>query len=127
MATYKQKALVKKIVENNGNVSKSMRDVGYSENTAKNPKQVRESKGIIAIMEKAGLTDEYLTDKLKEVIDSKKQVTVYGKDGTKTKEINEISNTQTKGLDMAHKIKGSYAPEKKELSGAVSFAELFEE
>lgn len=45
MATEKQKKAVIRIVENSGNVSKSMREVGYSEKTAKNPIHLTGSKG----------------------------------------------------------------------------------
>ena len=45
MPTEKQKKAVDKIVENHGNVSKSMREVGYSPNSAKNPKILTDSKG----------------------------------------------------------------------------------
>ena len=45
MATHKQKLAVKKILENSGNVSKAMREVGYSPGTAKNPKHLTTSKG----------------------------------------------------------------------------------
>ena len=45
MATTKQKKAVQKIIENHGNVSKSMREVGYTHNTAKKPTNLTESKG----------------------------------------------------------------------------------
>ncbi len=45
MATEKQRKAVAKIVENSGNVSKSMREVGYSKITAKNPIHLTGSKG----------------------------------------------------------------------------------
>ena len=45
MATIKQKKAFNKIVENRGNVSKTMLEVGYDENTAKNPKNLTESDG----------------------------------------------------------------------------------
>jgi len=45
MATIKQKEAVKKIVGNHGNVTKAMRDVGYSENTINTPQNLTESKG----------------------------------------------------------------------------------
>ncbi len=45
MATLKQKKVVAKILENNGNISKSMREVGYSPAFAKNPKLLTESDG----------------------------------------------------------------------------------
>ena len=72
MATQKQKALAKKIVENNGNVSKSMRDVGYSESSATNP-QV-----FVKALDRQGLIDKHLPDSLimealEEDIKAKKQ------------------------------------------------------
>jgi phage terminase small subunit len=45
MPTEKQKRVVAKIMENNGNVSKSMREVGYSKNFSKNPQTLLESDG----------------------------------------------------------------------------------
>ena len=45
MATKRQKNATVKVVENRGNVSKSMRQVGYSKKTAKNPKNLTDSKG----------------------------------------------------------------------------------
>lgn len=45
MPTIKQKKAFDKIVENRGNVSKTMLEVGYNENTAKNPKNLTESDG----------------------------------------------------------------------------------
>ena len=44
MATQRQKAAVNRIVENRGVVSKSMLEVGYKKNTAKNPKNLTDSK-----------------------------------------------------------------------------------
>ena len=37
MATIKQKQAFNKIMENHGNISKTMREVGYTEATEKNP------------------------------------------------------------------------------------------
>lgn len=45
MPTTKQKLALKKIVENRGNISKSMRQAGYSPTTAKNPKNLSYNKG----------------------------------------------------------------------------------
>ena len=58
MPTIKQKKAFKRTMENYGNVSKSMKEVGYSKNTAKNPKVLTESLGWLELME------EYLPDKL---------------------------------------------------------------
>ena len=50
--TIKQKAAFKKTMENNGNVSKAMREVGYSPNTAKNPQTLTNSLGWEELLEK---------------------------------------------------------------------------
>ena len=67
------KKVFNKIIENNGNVSKSMRDVGYSPKTAKNPRNLIESKGFQMLCEERGLTDIFLVDALVEDIKIKKQ------------------------------------------------------
>lgn len=61
MATIKQKLVVPKIVENHGNISKSMREVGYEDNTAKNPKNLTESKGYKEVLAAHGLTESLIT------------------------------------------------------------------
>lgn len=71
MATVRQKLAVKKIIENHGNVSKSMREVGYSTETAKVPSNLTESKGFQELMVKMGLTDELLLNALVDDIKSK--------------------------------------------------------
>ena len=43
MATQRQQAAISKLVENRGVVSRTMRQVGYAEKTAKNPKNLTES------------------------------------------------------------------------------------
>lgn len=55
MATIKQKQAFNKLAETNGNVSKAMREAGYSPNT-NNPSQLTESKGWQELM------DEYLPE-----------------------------------------------------------------
>ena len=65
MPTIKQKKAFDKIVENHGNISKSMREVGYSEATAKNPKNLTKSKGWQEFLDKR-IKDEKLVDVLDE-------------------------------------------------------------
>lgn len=72
MPTIKQKFALEKIVENGGNVSQAMRDVGYSENTAKTPQKLTESLGFIELCEEKGLTDGLLIEALVEDIKAKK-------------------------------------------------------
>jgi hypothetical protein len=64
MATEKQKMAVDRIVENRGNISKSMREAGYDDTTAKNPKNLTESKGYKELCEEYGLTDELIITSL---------------------------------------------------------------
>lgn len=71
MATLKQKLVVRKILENNGNVSKSMREVGYAANYAKNPQDLVETKGFKQVMASYGLTEELITTALVDDIKAK--------------------------------------------------------
>jgi hypothetical protein len=71
MATEKQKLAIDKIVENRGNVSKAMREAGYSPATAKNPSNLLDSKGFMELMDERGLTDSLIIDALVEDIVSK--------------------------------------------------------
>lgn len=73
MATEKQKRAVNKIVENGGNISKAMRDVGYSVETAKTPSKLTDSKGFIELMDELGLTDDLIVNALVEDINAKPQ------------------------------------------------------
>lgn len=69
--TIKQIRAVDKIVENRGNISKSMREVGYEENTCKNPKNLTDSKGFKEIADDIGLTDTFIIECLIEDIKGK--------------------------------------------------------
>jgi hypothetical protein len=98
MPTIKQKKAFDKIVENHGNVSKTMLEVGYTENSAKNPKNLTESDGWKELM-KIQLPDELIAIKHKALLNK------VDKDG-------EIDvQAVTKGVDMAYKIKGYYPKE----------------
>lgn len=58
MATIKQKKALDNLIENRGNVSKAMRDAGYTEASAKNPRNLTNS---VAFQE---LLDKYLPDEM---------------------------------------------------------------
>jgi len=73
MATTKQKKALDKVVENGGNISRAMRDVGYSKATAKTPQKLTESIGWKELCEERGLTEDFLVDALVEDIDKKPQ------------------------------------------------------
>lgn len=113
MATTKQKKAAVKIVENHGNISKSMREAGYTDATAKNPKNLTESQGFIELLNAAGADDDKLAQVLSEGLDAKayvktEKVIGVGKERVKTEEIKEVADTSTrhKYLETALKVKG---------------------
>lgn len=71
MTTIKQQLATHKIVENRGNVSKSMRQAGYSKTTAKNPTNLLNSKGFKDIAAQSGLDQELIIKCLVEDIINK--------------------------------------------------------
>ena len=70
MATEKQIAVAKNLVENGGSVSATMRKVGYSPNTAKTPSKLTESKAWPELMEKY-YPDEKITKIQNKLLGSK--------------------------------------------------------
>jgi len=113
MATAKQKGVFNKMVENGGNMGKAMREAGYSESMAKNPQKLTRSKGFQELMDKNGLDDLALVKKHKELLEAKKIIRTFKKDGNKT-EIEEPNQIAVRALDIAYKVKGLYAPQKVE-------------
>jgi hypothetical protein len=93
MATTKQKEAIKEIVEKRGSISGAMREVGYAENTAKNPKNLTESKAYKEIFGNV-VTEDELANLHREKLYSEQDM------------------VGLKALDMAYKVNGSYAPEK---------------
>lgn len=93
MPTMKQKKAFEKILEKPRAIGTVMREVGYSENTIVDPKNLTESKGWKELME-IHLPDDRLAKKHSQLLEDEK------------------SEIQVKTLDMAYKLKGSYAPEK---------------
>lgn len=73
MATIKQKKVINNLVENGGNVTKAMRDAGYSEATINNPSNLTKSKGYKGLLEEYGLTEDRVVTALVEDIKKKPQ------------------------------------------------------
>ena len=71
MPTLKQQIALQKTVENGGNVSKAMKDAGYTHETARNPDKLTNSKGFQALCDELGLTDDFLVSALKSDIAQK--------------------------------------------------------
>lgn len=69
--TLLQRKALKATLENGGNVSKAMKDAGYSEAMAKNPQKLKESDGWKELMKSVGLDDKSLLKKSKEHLQAK--------------------------------------------------------
>jgi hypothetical protein len=108
--TTKQKLAFKKTIENRGNVSKSMREAGYSEETAKNPKNLTESKGWLELVD-VHLADDLLAQVHAEGLAAGRKVF---KNNVTTGEIEDLGfepdfAVRHKYLDTAYKIKKKYS------------------
>jgi hypothetical protein len=82
-------------MENGGNVTQAMRDVGYSEATINNPSNLTKSKGFIELCEENGLTDNLLIQSL-------------------VSDIKVNKGDRVAELALAFKIKGYFAQYSKE-------------
>lgn len=116
MATERQKIAFDKIMENHGNVSKAMREAGYTNASAKNPKNLTQSKGWVELVEQY-LPDSLLAEthhKGLEATTKKPQLVDRDDKGRPIYDYvpEEDFSTRHKYLDTAYKLKGVYAPEK---------------
>ena len=66
MPTIKQKQAVNKLVENRGNISKTMKQVGYTDATAKNPKNLTDSKGFQKLLSQ--IDDKVILSRLYDIL-----------------------------------------------------------
>ena len=98
--TVKQRIAIQNVVENGGNVSKGMRDAGYSPETAKNPSKLTESVAWTELMEKK-LPDDKVLDRHAEALDAYKQNEYTG-------EIIPDYPVRLKAVDLAYKLKNRY-------------------
>lgn len=106
MATLKQKTAAKNLLENPGKpIGQAMLEAGYDEATAKNPKDLTDSKGFQEIMTKAGITDQKLAKVLHDGLDAKKSVWAGQGDD---KDVVEVADhpTRHKYLETGLKLKG---------------------
>lgn len=105
MATEKQKKAIAKVLENGGNVSKAMKDAGYSAAMAKNPQKLTQSQAFQTYMHEAGVTDQKLVEVLKGGLDATKTI-VMGKEEDSFVDIQPDYPTRHKYLETALKVKG---------------------
>ncbi len=85
--TIRQRLVATKIMENRGNISKTMLQAGYSPKTAKNPKNLTNSRGWQQLMDKF-LPDQKLLQVHQELLQ------------------NPDWRARNEGLDKAYRIKG---------------------
>lgn len=89
------------LMENPGSVGAALRAAGYSEATVKNPHEVTRSKSWQELMDEF-LPESLLAQKHNELLHS------------------DNSQAVSKGLEMGYKLRGTFAPEKKQISGTLS-------
>lgn len=106
MATVKQKLALKKVVENHGNVSRAMLDAGYDPTTAKNPKNLTESKAWAEMMDNL-LPDEKILLRHFESLDATK---IFSSHTEPDKEVPD-NQTRLKAVELAYKVKGKMKTE----------------
>ena len=100
-----------------------MVEAGYSPVTADTPSKLTKTKAWQDLMEEY-LPDSLLAKKHKELLNAKlKKTTRLANDEVLVEENLDVQAV-SKGLDMAYKLTGKYAPEKKELSGTLSLMSI---
>ena len=101
--TIKQSLAIKNVMENHGNVSRAMLDAGYTPATAKNPKNLTESKPFKELLA-TELKDSLLVKKHKEALDATKWNDFTG-------EREEDHTTRLKAVELGYKLKKHLGPE----------------
>jgi len=71
MATQRQEKALDKIVESSGSVAHAMREVGYADSSANNPKSLTESIGYQQLLKDKGLTESLIVQSLVDDIKGK--------------------------------------------------------
>lgn len=103
--TPKQARAIKHVLEGFA-PQKAMLLAGYSPNTANTPSQLTESQAYKAIMVKHGISDDYLANRHRELIYSKKD---------------DIS---LRAVDLAYKVTGKYADAEKKTHSTPIFIQI---
>ena len=89
------------LMENPGSVGAALRAAGYSEATVKNPHEVTRSKSWQELMDEF-LPESLLAQKHNELLHS------------------DNSQAVSKALELGYKVRGTFAPEKKQITGTLS-------
>ena len=96
--TIKQKMVASKLVGNGGNITKTMKEVGYSPNTANTPSKLTKSKAWPELMEQY-IPDEKLLIAHEEALQATKWNDFTG-------EREEDHTTRLRAVDLGYKVKG---------------------
>lgn len=119
--TFRQKIAIQKVIENGGNVSKAMREAGYSPQSAVNPSKLTESKTWEELMEQ-----HFPDSKLSKVIDEGLEATRVISAVNTGKEANGATTdfvdvpdhaVRHKFTETALKLKKKFPSEKMQLLG----------
>ena len=102
------------LVANGGkSVADAARQAGYSEAIARNPQKITKTKSWQALMEEY-LPQDLIAQKHRELLDA--EDIVFIPRGNKILEKKRPDNAARKGaIEMAHKLRGNFAPEKREV------------
>lgn len=114
------------MAEKGGSVSAAMRKAGYSKISAATPKKLTESQGFRDLLDKY-LPDTLLAKKHKALLTTPIRRRTFIKGELKSEEESLDVQAVSKGLDMAYKLRGDYAPEKKQISGGLNLTQLLED
>jgi hypothetical protein len=104
--TLRRQLLASRLMVNQGNVSKSMIEVGYSPAYAKNPQEITNTTTFQSLLDEF-LPERHLSEKHREFLDSKRIIRTYVK-GEMKEETEETDPNAVKALDMAYKLRGKY-------------------
>lgn len=105
----RHKILIKKMMGNSGkpvSLAKAMKEVGYSDNYANNPQEIKKTRSWDILMKEV-LNDELLAEKHSELLNKKE---IFNIDGELVKSGQPHSDVKG-ALDMGYKLKSKYAPE----------------
>lgn len=104
-----------KVVREKIPVGQAMREAGYTNSASLQPQKITRTEQWQRLMDKY-LPDDDLTKIHKKLLKKKEVVVVSdGKAGSHIEYTGQIHSDAAKALDMAYKLKGSYAPEKQRL------------
>jgi len=114
MATLRQKRAIQKTVENGGNITQAMKDVGYKKSTINNPSNLTRSDGFKELLDEF-LPELNLMKVHKEGLEANKTISaVVGTDATgKTMDFIDVPDhpTRHKFLETAYKLRKRLSPE----------------